>query len=388
MGDRVLFVDDEKAILKAIERLFFDSGYEVMTADSGEAGLKILAETQVDIVVSDIRMPTMDGHQFLRQVRTLYPRTSRLILSGYAEESAILDSIVDGSSNMYLLKPWDGQDLREKIDRISATRRILCSHGLLAIANRLDNLAVTPHLYSEVAKLIEEGADIGSIAGVIETDPAVAAAVLRVANSAFLGVHTASVSKAITFLGLSAIKTIVLSCSLFQNAAIRIPPFSVKRLTAHANKANYLLGLTYADLLKKPLPDTHQTAGLLCNLGLLMCLNYFPEKYQQIFEGQTGRRTKRQLVEEETKVLGANHQEVGGYLLHWWGLPYPVVEAALFHHDPLNAAIINRELVAAIHVANYYAWQAVYPELAEIDPAAFDLLGVSQSDCRQLLNKA
>ncbi len=386
MGDRVLFVDDERAILKAIKRLLYDSGYEVLTADSGEAGLGILAETQVDIVVSDVRMPVMNGHQFLRRVRDLYPRTSRLILSGYAEESAILDSIVDGSSSMYLLKPWDGDELRAKINQIFATRRILGSHGLLAIANRLDNLAVTPQLYSKVAKLIEDGADIGPIAGVVETDPAVAAAVLRVANSAFLGISTASVAKAITFLGLSAIKTIVLSCSLFQNATVSIPPFSVKRLAAHANSTNLFLARIYADLLRKPLPDTQQTAGLLANLGLLMCLNYFPEKYQQVLQ-ENGRGSEGQLLELERKHLGAAHPEVGGYLLRWWGLPYPVVETALFHHDPLNPAVINRELVAAIHVASHLAWQALCPQLAELEPGALDSLGISREDCRQLLKK-
>lgn len=386
MGDRILFVDDEKAILKAIERLFFDSEYEILTAESGEEGLKVLAETEVDIVVSDVRMPEMDGHQFLRRVRALYPHTSRLILSGYAEEKAIFDSIVDGSSSMYLLKPWDGEELREKIDQIMKTRKILSSHGLLDIANRLDNLAVTPRLYSKVNRLIDDGADIGTIAGVIETDPAVAASVLRVANSAFIGVQTASVARAITFLGLSTIKTIVLYCSLFQDAAIRIPPFSVKRLAAHANSTNYFLAQIYSSLLKKPLADTHQSAGLLCNLGLLMCLNYFPDKYQQIIQ-ENGLLNESQLLDREKGALGATHQEVGGYLLHWWGLPYPIVETALFHHEPLNPAIINRELVAAIHIANHFAWQAVFPELAQLEPGALDILGINKDDCRQLLRK-
>ena len=64
MEDRILFVDDEKSILKAIERLFFDTDYELFVAESGEEGLDILKENPIDIVVSDMRMPGMDGHQF------------------------------------------------------------------------------------------------------------------------------------------------------------------------------------------------------------------------------------------------------------------------------------------------------------------------------------
>lgn len=386
MGNRILFVDDERPILKAIERLFFDSEYEVITVESGEEGLKVLAENEVDVVVSDIRMPEMDGHHFLREVKARYPNTTRLILSGYADENDILNSIIDGSSNMYLLKPWDGQDIQDKIMRIMETRKKFFSQGLLELANQLDNMSITPGLYTTVVKLIEEGAGMGTIAAAIETDPTVAAAVLRVANSAFNNIHTGSITRAITFLGLNTIKTTVLSCSLFKNARVMIPPFSVKKLAMHANLANLFLGLIYSDLLGKELPESSQTAGLLNNLGLLVSLHYFPDKYEQAMKKYV-ERDEKSLTALEQKILGTSHQEIGGYLLHWWGLPYPIVETALFHHEPLNGSIINRELVAAVHGANYLAWQNVSPDLAELEPGIFPALGVRQIDFMRLLTR-
>ena len=61
----------------------------------------------------------------------------------------------------------------------------------------------------------------------------------------------------------------------------------------------------------------------------------------------------------EREVIGFSHEELGGYLLDLWGLPYPIIEAALYHHDPMNPNIINQELVKAVHLANYYAWKSM-----------------------------
>jgi HD-like signal output (HDOD) protein/CheY-like chemotaxis protein len=385
MGNRILFVDDEKAILRAIDRLLFDSGYDVLTAESGEAGLAILADGPVDVVVSDIRMPGMDGHQFLRKVKALYPRTTRLILSGYAEESAMLNSIVDGSSNLYLLKPWEGQDLKEKLAQILAARELFNNQTLLDFADRLENLAIAPGIYDDVVRLTEQGADAGQIATMVENDPAVAAAVLRVANSAFHNVKTDSIANAITSLGLTVIKTVVLSCSLIRFANIQIPPFSASRLTRKACAANRLLTLIYSELLGRQVPDTHQTAALLNDIGLLMGLHYFPEQYERIVR-EFVQGKEMDFTGLEKAILGISHQQFGGYLLNWWGLPYSIVETALFHHQPLRAEIMNKELVAAVHIADHYAWKTVFPEVDErLEPGAFKTLDLGEGDIRPLL---
>ncbi|HDS15759.1 MAG TPA: response regulator [Proteobacteria bacterium] len=85
----ILFVDDERSVLRALRRTFMNSGYQLYFADSGELGLKILAAGRIDLVLSDMRMPEMDGYEFLRRVRELYPRVIRLILSGFVEENYV-----------------------------------------------------------------------------------------------------------------------------------------------------------------------------------------------------------------------------------------------------------------------------------------------------------
>ena len=92
----LLFVDDEPSILSSLQRLFRPKGYKILTAESGEAGLAILDTHPVDLVISDMRMPKMDGAQFLEKVRAKTPETMRLLLTGYADVTSTINAINKG----------------------------------------------------------------------------------------------------------------------------------------------------------------------------------------------------------------------------------------------------------------------------------------------------
>ncbi|MDB5758169.1 MAG: two-component system response regulator [Burkholderia sp.] len=108
---RILFVDDEPNILSSLRRLFRPLGYEVLTAESGSAGLEIMKNGPVDVVISDMRMPEMHGARFLELVRASWPQTMRLLLTGYADIGSILDAINRGEIYRYITKPWDETDI-------------------------------------------------------------------------------------------------------------------------------------------------------------------------------------------------------------------------------------------------------------------------------------
>lgn len=107
----ILCVDDEPNILSALRRLLRGKGYQVLTADSGAEGLELLAQQPVDLVISDMRMPVMDGARFLAQVRERWPGTVRLLLTGYSDVQSIQDAINCGEIYRYITKPWDDNDL-------------------------------------------------------------------------------------------------------------------------------------------------------------------------------------------------------------------------------------------------------------------------------------
>lgn len=107
----VLCVDDEPNILSSLRRLFRPRGYKVLLAESGAAGLEILEREPVDLVISDMRMPEMDGAQFLEHVRARWPDTIRLLLTGYSDIGSILAAINRGEIYRYITKPWDDNDI-------------------------------------------------------------------------------------------------------------------------------------------------------------------------------------------------------------------------------------------------------------------------------------
>jgi response regulator RpfG family c-di-GMP phosphodiesterase len=113
---KILFVDDEENILHAMERLFLDEEFEILTANSGAKGLELLRQhPDVALIVSDQRMPVMGGVDFLAQARQLVPHALRIILTGYADIGATVDAINRGGAYRYITKPWNDDDLLQTI---------------------------------------------------------------------------------------------------------------------------------------------------------------------------------------------------------------------------------------------------------------------------------
>ncbi|MGV1099510.1 HD domain-containing phosphohydrolase [Thiovibrio sp. JS02] len=109
---KILFVDDEVNILRALKRLFMDDAFAVFTASSGKEALRILeSEKDIGVIVSDQRMPEMSGVEFLEQSRRLSPLSIRILLTGYADINAAVDAINRGGAFRYMNKPWNDEEL-------------------------------------------------------------------------------------------------------------------------------------------------------------------------------------------------------------------------------------------------------------------------------------
>ena len=111
----LLLVDDEENILSALKRLFRRDGYKILTANSGLQALELLATTEVDVIISDQRMPGMPGVDFLRKAKEIWPHTIRMTLSGFTDLQSIIDAVNEGAVFKFLTKPWDDDRLREHV---------------------------------------------------------------------------------------------------------------------------------------------------------------------------------------------------------------------------------------------------------------------------------
>jgi len=385
MEKKILFVDDEQPILNTFQRFFRGSGVTVFTAESGHRALEILAQEKIDIIISDMRMPQMSGHQLLRRVKELYPATIRLILSGHADEKEIIKALLDGSCKMYILKPWDGKSLQKTILQLLEIKEVLQARKLLTIINQIDSLHLRPQIFSRLMELIDANADMQHIAAVVEEEPALAAKVLHMANSAFYGMRTGSISQAIVYLGLTTVKNIVLLTCLCESVPDRGSGlFSREALWQHAIRMNRLVNRFHYRLTGKNIPPVAASVGLVINIGLTVLVKQMPVQYKQI-AAALREQPGAQLLALERGIIGVTHPEVGGYLLDWWGFPQPIIESTLFHYDPFHHNVTDRTLVAIACLAHYCALQGKDNwEQLPVDERVLSFFNITREDCKRM----
>ena len=142
----LLFVDDEPKVLQGLQRQLrpMRLEWDMNFVESGHKALDFMAAHPVDIVVSDMMMPGMDGSQLLGEVLKRHPQTVRIILSGHAEREAVLRLV--GPAHQYLSKPCDAEELRSAIARASPLRDLLGNERLKQLATRIKNLPTLPAL--------------------------------------------------------------------------------------------------------------------------------------------------------------------------------------------------------------------------------------------------
>ncbi len=108
---KILFVDDEENVIRSLQRLFIDEGYDIFAVTSAGKGLEILRDNEIAVIVSDQRMPQMSGAEFLEAARKIRPDSVRIILTGYADAQTAIDAINKGGAYRYIAKPWNDDDL-------------------------------------------------------------------------------------------------------------------------------------------------------------------------------------------------------------------------------------------------------------------------------------
>jgi HD-like signal output (HDOD) protein/ActR/RegA family two-component response regulator len=380
MSKCLLFVDDEENVLSSLRRTFFDTDYELLFATSGQEGLDIIKKERVDMVVSDMRMPGMDGYSFLKAVKEKNPSIVRIILSGYAEKQTVLKAIVDGTAKAYLTKPWNNDNLRTEIAHFFEISDTLSKRGLSELINRIGKMPVLPESYQNVIKLIEEDTEIDKIATFIAQEPGYAVKLLAIANSSFYGVKVGSVKQAIIYLGLDTVKNIILSSEIFE--VFRSAGIYKEHLDAvweHSKLTSKILHMLYFQVHMKRMPEDYSSAGLLHDIGRLLILRYLPSEFSRILN-VLKENPKRSLIEAESEVMGAGHTHLGGYLLEWWNLPNCLVETCLYHHTPQNQAVNNKEIMALCHMADILSRRLLDKDIyaEEIDPEVFKIAGITE----------
>ncbi|MEK6531116.1 MAG: HD domain-containing phosphohydrolase [Deltaproteobacteria bacterium] len=156
MEHTVLFVDDERNILNSMQRVFRKEGYNVLTAESGAQGLEAIRDKRVSLVVSDHRMPLMDGVEFLSKVKDASPYTVRIILTGYADLKSIMAAVNSGEVFRYITKPWDDDELKAVVRGAIDHYAVVAENLILQELTKRQNSELKQMNRSLEAKVLEK----------------------------------------------------------------------------------------------------------------------------------------------------------------------------------------------------------------------------------------
>ncbi|HXB58427.1 MAG TPA: response regulator [Candidatus Acidoferrales bacterium] len=375
MKTRILFVDDEELALRGLNRLLYSmrDEWEMEFLDGGEKALNRMAIAPFDVVVSDMRMPGMNGAEFLNEVMKRYPKTVRLILSGYADRDLILKCV--GSTHQYLAKPCDADALKMTVRRAAELERTMKTEALRQLVTRCVELPSVPAVFSEMVEALQDPeTDVETIGKIVVKDGAMTAKILKLVNSAFFGLghKIADPNEAVAYLGTDTIKSLVLFANAFaEYERVKLDGFSIEALYAHsliAARAAKMVALQQN--AERKLADESYVAGLLHDVGKLVFAANLTEDYQRILN--LAHEKKIPLAAAEREIFGADHADIGGYLLGLWGLPVPVVEAIALHHKPRSAAQKTFSPLTAVHIGNVIA-SAEKSSIPGLPAGKFDL---------------
>jgi HD-like signal output (HDOD) protein len=331
---RILFVDDEPRILEALRRMLHSQRreWQMVFANGGEAALQAFGDGGFDVVVTDMRMPGMDGAALLTEVRNRHPETIRLVLSGYTDRDAAARAA--GVAHQFLMKPSSPDLLRDAIDRAVALRSQLSS-ARMRIVRALEK---------------SDGA-IDEVADVLCQDAALSAKLLQLVNSSFFGSarRVSSIHMAVQLLGLNMVKHLVLSLEVFRTVRDDEVEAAacIEALDLHARCVARTASAVFGGTMDR---DELYAVGLLHDIGKLVLATQLPEEWRAVRAITEARGVPCHVAEEE--VLGITHAQLGAYLLELWHLPVPLVEAVAFHHDPGRSPGGGTRLLTAVHVAD------------------------------------
>lgn len=357
MKSRILFVDDEQHLLDGLKRSLRSQRnvWEMSFATSGEEAVRLTDDQHFDVVVTDMRMPGMNGAELLARLSENYPDMIRLILSGHSDEMLILKAVP--YAHQFLAKPCDAEVIKHVITRSLKLKSLVEDSRMQTLVSQIRSLPTLPALYVELTELLNsDRVSVQKVGEVIGKDPAMVSKILQMVNSAFFGIghHISSPVHAATMLGTETLRGLVLSAGIFiqfDAKALNIGDFTLEALHRHSLQVSRLARAIAESMgADKQVVEDSLLAGLLHDIGKLVLVQSLPNEYRKFFDKIHDCHVE--LLEAERSVFHVDHGRVGAYLLGLWALPDSLVEAVAYHHEPHLSEHFGFSPLLAVHVAD------------------------------------
>ncbi len=324
---RVLLVSGDQSVLAALKRLLRGNvEWELVLADSAEQALVLLVTVPVDVVVSSLRLPGMDGDELLSHVRRLYPSTARVALSAEADGTDAITAV--GAAQVVLTWPRDARTLARSIDEVLAVRELGSDERLRRILGDVDALPAPPAVHLRLVEVSSRpNSGLSDVVAVLESDLALCAEILKLVNSAYFGLtrHIESVERAVGLLGLDTIHALALSGKVFGADLATPHNLDVVRLRRTAMRAaGFARSIAASERWAPESVGRAFLAALLRDVGLL-ALAADGAAYDRVRDVPWDEPWARS--EAEMNAFGCTVPEASAFILRQWGITEPVVEA-------------------------------------------------------------
>jgi HD-like signal output (HDOD) protein/CheY-like chemotaxis protein len=346
---RILFVDDEPAILAGLQNLLYKDRkrWDMVFALGGQLALDEIRKAPFDIVVSDMRMPGIDGAMLLNLIKDECPATVRIMLSGHADREAIVRALP--ALHQLLSKPCDATTLRSALERSLDGANVDRDTKIRRIVGGVDKLPTPPDLFFELSRLMQSPTtSVADVAKVVTRDPGLSAKLLQLVNSAYFGTGqaTTSIQQAVALLGTDRLRYIALTASVFSSPpGVNGAGFSLEQMQQESMRAAWLA----RSFAEPAVRDEAFASTLLHDVGRVVLALAQGTNFRALSERVQGGET---LLDVELDVFGVTHADVGARLLAIWGLPTAIVDVVQYHHDPGSAPEASRALASIVHVAD------------------------------------
>ena len=353
-----MFVDDEENILSGLRRLFrsMRDDWDMVFVDGGQEALEQIERSHFDVIVSDMKMPGLNGADLLKEVKNKSSANTRIILSGHSDPSLTMRAI--GPTHQFLAKPCDPDELKVTIERVQSLRALLTSDGVSGFVSEIEALPSLPDVYEQIMACLEDpDAALSDVAEIVSRDIGMTAKLLQLSNSAFFGIGRPilTVGDAVSFLGLETITALVLGHETFtefdkvvyDTLPIKELQDASLRAAAIAGKIAQFEGMDSRECYEA------RMAAMMHDVGKLVLAVGNPELLKESLAGKDDPYGFDDTVIIDS--LGTGIAEIGAYLLGLWGLPERIVEAVAYHDHPGNRGDNAYDVFGVVHVASRLA---------------------------------
>ncbi|MBO6513847.1 MAG: HDOD domain-containing protein [Phycisphaerales bacterium] len=389
---KVLFVDDEELVLQGLKRQLRGQrkNWDMKFQKSASDALELLSKEHMDVIVSDMRMPGMNGAELLNEVRERWPEMVRLVLSGQTDQSELLMHI--GCIHQYLQKPCDPDNLIHVVSRVHSLISSVESSELRTVVAGLDSLPVVPEVYLRlVEELNSDSSNAEIIAQIVQEDVGLSVKLLQLVNSTFFGMprEITSVKDAIVLIGMNNLVNLVLTAKIFDTlSANAVSSAYVSKLWRDCGD----LGASAKCMAKTAgqSSDVYESAylsGVLSHVGRALVAHSLPDLFNEIME--LVKQESISISDAELNVLGVGQEVIGAYALGIWGFAYSVIESVARQESP-NMSIVkyaNHPLLW-LHIARSQVGPTKSVDSIQIDADWVKGIGLDATDLNEYRSAA